>query len=67
MIGNLIARGEADADERRGLDGIGAGILGAGKTDFDVAVFFGNDMAEAESGFRGGDVALAGEHGRKLD
>ena len=51
MIGNFITKGEADADKRRGFDGIGAGVLSCGKTDFDEAVFLGEDMAEAESGF----------------
>ena len=62
VVGNLIARREADADQRRGADGVGAGVLGGGEADFHQSVFLGNDMAEAEGGFGGGDVALAGDH-----
>ena len=65
MVGNLIARREADADQRGGADGIGAGILGGGEADFHKPVFRGNDMAEAECGFGSGDEALAGNHERR--
>ena len=62
MIRDLIAGREADTDERRGCRRVGAGFLCGGETDLHMPVFLRNDVAEAEGGFGGGDVALAGDH-----